>query len=107
MLLGAGPVPSQIVEYAERLNHTFNLFLSANTALFRSDCPLLLDFSKPWNQDLLGGDADLIDQAMHLRALIMKFRQFSPAKVMRSTFWYQADMHNRLREVLDGRGLSK
>ena len=54
--------------------HGLKLLVSTHMALFRSSNPLLLDFQDKFNQNLLGGDGELISLATRMRKVVMDFK---------------------------------
>lgn len=88
----------------DHLGHCFNLLLATHTALFRSNSPILLDFTQSNNQALLGGDQQLIQEAMKLRNIILNFQEYSLSRPFRSSNWYRDNMYRRFRSILHGKG---
>lgn len=88
----------------DQLGHCFNLLLATHTALFRSNSPILLDFTQANNQALLGGDQDLIKEAMKVRTVILNFQEYSLSRPFRSSNWYRENMYRRFRSILHGKG---
>ena len=70
-------------------------------ALFRSSNPLLLDLSEKSNQDLLGGDEELIELAGHMRKVVMTFRDKGFPE-MKGSIVYKKDHFDMFRKVYDG-----
>ena len=79
--------------------------LSTHTALFRSDSPIIKDFTDPKNHEFLGGHKDLIREAMKLREIIMDFQMNSLSRAFRSSNWYKDRMYLKFRKVLYGKGV--
>jgi len=65
-----------------------------------------MDFTAPSNQDLLGGDEELIEEAMKLRKIILDFQQHSLSRPFRTSNWYRDNMYSRFRRILNGRGIT-
>jgi hypothetical protein len=98
-----GKTPTYITN-VDKLSHCFNLLLSTHTALFRSHSPIIMDFTDPANQDVLGADQEMMDEAMKLRKIILDFREHSLSRPFKSSNWYKDTTYGRFRKVLNGRG---
>jgi len=61
-------------EPADYQHHSLRLLLSVHMALFRSSNPLLLDLSDHFNQDMVGGDKNLIQLAKQLRGVVLNMK---------------------------------
>lgn len=96
---------ASITETANEIAHMYNLLLSVHTALFRSSTPLLLDFSSPFQQDLLGGDAELIAEVPELQTINDRIRFASYRKPFRSSRAFEEKTTHKLRKLFDGEGL--
>jgi len=77
------------------------LVLSTHMALFRSSNPLLLNFNDKFNQDLLGGDKQLIKLAMQMRKVVLMFRQ-KGFPDMKGSIVYRKEYFDMFRRVYDG-----
>jgi hypothetical protein len=95
---------SAFTKEVDHLGHCFNLLLATHTALFRSNSPILLDFTLANNQALLGNDEELIKEAMNLRKVILNFQEYSLSRPFRSSNWYRDNMYRRFRSILHGKG---
>jgi hypothetical protein len=63
-----------------------------------------MDFTDPANQDILGGDQEMINEAMKLRNIILNFREHSLSRPFKSSNGYKDSTYGRFRKVLNGRG---
>jgi len=63
-----------VLEPADYQHHSLRLLLSVHLALFRSSNPLLLDLSDHFNQDMVGGDKDLIQLAQQMRRVVITMK---------------------------------
>ena len=70
-------------------------------ALFRSSNPLLLDFEDKFNQDLVGGDQQLIKLAMQMRKVVLGFRERGFPD-MKGSIAYRKEYFDQFRRVYDG-----
>jgi hypothetical protein len=77
------------------------LVLSTHMALFRSSNPLLLNFNDKFNQDLVGGDKQLIKLAMQMRKVVLTFRQ-KGFPDMKGSIVYRKEYFDMFRRVYDG-----
>lgn len=75
--------------------------LATHFALFRSSNPLLLDFNDKPNQDLLGGDRELISLAMEMRKVVLDFRERG-VRDMKGSMAYRKDHFDLFRKVYEG-----
>lgn len=91
----------QASEHASLQYHALKLVLSTHFALFRSSNPLLLDFNDKPNQDLLGGDEELIDLAMKMRKVVLNFRE-KGVRDMKGSIAYRKEHFDLFRKVYDG-----
>jgi hypothetical protein len=83
-------------------HQTLLLLLSTHLALFRSSNPLLLDFSDPLNQDLVGKDAEMISLAKKMRAVVSGFRDKGWGKDMKGSIAYRREIFEMFRSVYAG-----
>jgi len=91
---------------ADKISHYFDLLLSTHTALFRSNSPILLDFTSRFHADLLGGDEELISHAIRLREIVKRFREVSYARKFRACLAFRKPLVDSLRGVFSGAGLT-
>ncbi|KAE8442719.1 hypothetical protein EG329_002910 [Mollisiaceae sp. DMI_Dod_QoI] len=88
-------------EHASFQYHALKLVVSTHFAIFRSSNPLLLDFNKRGNQDLLGGDAELIELAMKMRKVVLDFRD-KGVRDMKGSIAYRKEHFDLFRKVYNG-----
>lgn len=77
------------------------LVLSTHLALFRSSSPLLLDFSDKFNQDLLGGDKELLKLAGQMRDTVKTFRE-KGFPDLKGSIAYRKEYFELFRRVYEG-----
>ncbi len=85
---------------AEHLTHGLNLLLCTFEGLFRSACPLLLDWNDPFSKDLLKNDEELLALASKMGRTLRGYRTKGHCKKFRSGFGYDKEMSGRIRGLL-------
>lgn len=85
---------------AENLTHGLNLLLCTFEALFRSACPLLLDWNDPFSKELLANDKELLALASKMGRTLRSYRNKGHSRKFRLGFGYDKEMSGRIRGLL-------
>ena len=85
---------------AENLAHGLNLLLCTFEALFRTACPLLLNWDDAFSKDLLGHDAHLLQMATRMGRTLRAYRNRGHSRKFRLGFGYKKEMADRIRGLL-------
>lgn len=85
---------------AENLAHGLNLLLCTFEALFRTACPLLLDWDDAFSKELLGNDAHLVQMAARMGRTLRGYRNRGHMRRFRLGFGYKKEMADRIRGLL-------
>jgi hypothetical protein len=85
---------------AENLTHGLNLLLSTFEALFRTACPLLLDWNDPFSKELLENDEQLLALASKMGRTLRNYRTKGHSRKFRLGFGYDREMSGRIRGLL-------
>lgn len=85
---------------AENLTHSLNLLLCTFQALFRTSCPLLLDWTDPFNKELLQNDEILLELATRMGKTLRGYRAKGHSRKFRLGFGYNKEMADRIRGLL-------
>jgi hypothetical protein len=85
---------------AENLSHGLNLLLCTFEALFRSACPLLLDWNDPFSKELLGNDEELLALARKMGRTLRGYRTKGHSRKFRLGYGYDKEMSGRIRGLL-------
>ena len=71
-------------------------------ALFRSSNPLLFDMSDKFNQDLLGGDKQLIQLAGEMQKVVTTLRE-KGWRELKGSITYRKEYFDMFRKVYDSK----
>jgi hypothetical protein len=85
---------------AENLTHGLNLLLCTFGALFRSACPLLLDWNDPFSKELLGNDEELLALARKMGRTLRAYRNKGHSRKFRLGFGFDEEKSGRVRGLL-------
>jgi len=85
---------------AENLTHGLNILLCTFEALFRTACPLLLDWNDPFSKELLANDEDLLALARKMGRTLRAYREKGHRRKFRVGFGYDKEMSGRIRDLL-------
>jgi hypothetical protein len=84
----------------EYLTYGLNLLLCTFEALFRSSCPLLLDWEDPFSRELLGKDEKLVWAASRMSRTLRVYRARGHSRRFKLGVAYRKEMTDRLRKML-------
>jgi hypothetical protein len=82
------------------LAYGLNLLLCTFEALFRSACPLLLDWEDPFTREMLGANDQLVRAASRMSRTLRAYRSRGHSRRFRLGVAYRQEMTDRLRKVL-------
>jgi len=71
-------------------------------ALFRSSNPLLLDLNDKFNQNLVGGDKDVIELAGEMRKVVLNFKD-KGTRELKGSITYRKEFFDQFRKVYDSK----